>query len=182
LQTLRDEILQTEQIRSDLLKWKLVLAGALGATGLGFAGARGSVTDADLILCAIPPVCLYVDLLSRHLSLRILVIGAFLRRYGAAYGAVELARYEQHVDGARDLSWRPLHLPLPRRVSAFDLEDWAVSWSTIVLSGAVLVYGFTGARGEFQLSFMASGGIGLGITLVAMYVYRGLFDATNKPG
>lgn len=76
--TLRQEILQSQQTRSDLLKWKLGLVGAIGAVGLGLAGSRVS-NHADLVLCAVPLVCIYVDFLCRHLSLRILVIGVFFR-------------------------------------------------------------------------------------------------------
>jgi hypothetical protein len=45
LEKLRDEILQTENTRSDLLKWKLGLVGAIGAAGLGFAGSVGTPTS-----------------------------------------------------------------------------------------------------------------------------------------
>ena len=178
MQTLRDEILQTQQTRSDLLKWKLVIAGALGSVGLGFAGAEDSAKNADLVLCAVPPVCVYVDLLSRHLSLRILVIGTFMRSHGGQYGASELAAYEAHAQHARKLGRVPWYLPL-RNVSAFALEDWAVSWSTIVLSIGVLGYGVVGDPG-FREPFIASGLIGLVVTVFAMSVYRRLFKATNR--
>jgi hypothetical protein len=78
MEGLRDEILQSEGVRSDLLKWKLALAGILGAAGLGFSGSE-DLRHADLVLCAIPPVCVYVDLLCLHLNLKMLVIGTFLR-------------------------------------------------------------------------------------------------------
>ena len=66
-----------------MLKWKLVLVGTLGAAGLGLAGAsRHTPGHPELVLCAVPFVSVYVDLLCRHLSLRILVIGRYLRRPG----------------------------------------------------------------------------------------------------
>ncbi len=37
MEKLREEILQAEQTRSDLLKLKLSLVGAIGALGLGFS-------------------------------------------------------------------------------------------------------------------------------------------------
>jgi hypothetical protein len=37
---LRDEIIESEKARADFLKWKIVLAGAIGATGAGGSLAR----------------------------------------------------------------------------------------------------------------------------------------------
>lgn len=69
MQTLREEILQAQRTRSDLLKWKLGLVGVIRSVGLGLAGSRVP-THAELVLCAIPFGCVYVDLLCRHLWLR----------------------------------------------------------------------------------------------------------------
>jgi hypothetical protein len=49
MESLREEILRSEGVRSDLLKWKLALAGTLGAAGLGFfllSGFSGLVITA----------------------------------------------------------------------------------------------------------------------------------------
>jgi hypothetical protein len=123
MEKLRDEILQAEQTRMDLLKWKLLLAGAIGATGLGLAGAEDSPGQADLVLCAVPLICVYMDLACWHLSLRILVIGSYFR---TCHAEEDFGRYQKHVQINRD---------------AFSLEDLALRWSTIVLSIAVLGYG-----------------------------------------
>lgn len=179
MQTLRDEILQAHQTRSDLLKWKLVVAGGLGAVGLGFAGAEGPVTNADLVLCAIPPACLYVDLLCRHLTLRIIVIGTFLNKHGAAHEAALLAAYEHHAERARNLSRKGRILP-SRTMSAFALEDWALSWSTIALSLAVLVYGAIAKNDEFLPPFVVSGVLGVAVTVFAMVVYTRRFAGTTN--
>jgi hypothetical protein len=122
---LRAEILQAQKARSDLLKWKIALVGVIGAAGLGLAGSHIAGHPA-LVLCAIPPVCAYVDLLCRHLSLRMLVIGAFFRTEPDTGDAGVIPRYEKFAAENR---------------RAFGLEDWALMWSTVAVSVAVAAYG-----------------------------------------
>ncbi|MGH3013519.1 MAG: hypothetical protein ACRDOP_10345 [Gaiellaceae bacterium] len=170
METLRQEILQAQTIRSDLLKWKLALVGGLGAAGLGFAGSEG-LRNADLVLCAIPPVCVYVDLLCRHLSLRILVVGRFLYTASRNDPALApLAAYEDFVERTRNLPVED-----GRRRSAFDLEDWAVSWSSFALSLAIAVYGAT-RPSWFAVPFVVSGLVGLVVTWLAQRLFRDRFE------
>jgi hypothetical protein len=164
MDTLREEALNSQSARSDLLKWKLVLVGALGAVGLGLAGAADTTGQPDLVLCAIPPVCLYVDLLCRHLSLRILVIGSYFR-FSPEPDASVLRAYETHADELR---------------SAFALEDWAVAWSTLVLSIAVFGYGFS-VPGEFKAPFFVSGALGVVVTVAAEIIYRRKVTVVRQP-
>src|SRR5215210_2085665 len=103
MEKLREEILQSESVRTDLLKWKLALTGAIGAAGLGFAGSK-ELRHADLILCAIPPLCVYVDLLCLHLNLKMLVIGTFLRQWTASGSEQGLRDYELFVQKARRMT------------------------------------------------------------------------------
>jgi hypothetical protein len=124
MQTLREEILQAQRTRSDLLKWKLGLVGVIGSIGLGLAGSRVP-THADLVLCAIPFVCVYVDLLCRHLSLRMIVVGAFFRETDVpGQEAATLRKYEDAVKKRRDSKdnpcrafryWRRAPVPVIRR-------------------------------------------------------------------
>jgi hypothetical protein len=107
VEVLRQEVIETEHTRNDLLKWKLGLVGGLGAAGLGLAGSR-RLHHADLILAAIPPVAVYVDLLCRNLAIKMLVIGTFAPR--AVDGSQDpwqiLTDYEDHVNVVREL---PFH-------------------------------------------------------------------------
>ena len=66
--------------RIDLLKWKFIVIAALGSIALG-VGIRNenSQFPQEATFCLIPLVCVYVDLLCRHLNLRILVISKFIR-------------------------------------------------------------------------------------------------------
>jgi hypothetical protein len=123
VEQLRSEILEAHNARSDLLKWKLVLVAGLGTIGLGLTQEIGH----PIVLIGIPLVCAYVDLLTRHLTLRIHVIGTFLRGRTGPDPALALhAEFETFVE---------------RNRSAFDFEDWALYLSSIVLSLGVAAYG-----------------------------------------
>lgn len=191
MEKLRDEILQAESVRSDLLKWKLGLVGTIGAAGLGFAGfgfsgSTDHLRHADLVLCAIPPVALYVDLLCLHLTLRILVIGSFLQN--STHAGAEPARvyreYETFAHKARELPEPPAtpepSATPPRKTkgrptkSAFDLEDWALIYSTWGLSAAVGAYGvywLTQSSWWVGLVFLISGASGVLATLFGHHQY-----------
>jgi hypothetical protein len=162
METLRAEVLQAQRTRSELLKWKLGLVGAIGAIGLGFAGSRTSA-HVDLVLCAVPPVCLYVDLLCRHLTLRMLVISAFFQRNRARSQDWEAIKEYEKLAGA-----------VRENRDAFALESWAVSGSTAAVSGAVFFYGVL-LHGDdaVHIAFMLSGFIAGAFTLFASVAYDG---------
>jgi hypothetical protein len=128
---LRQEIIETEKARTDFLKWKLIGVAALGATGLGLTQSP-RVPGASLLLALIPPVCFYVDLVCWHSSLRILVIGRFLGRSDQA--TAEQVAYEKFAERAR-------HMGGKKKTNVFALEDWALVWSTCVLSLLIALAG-----------------------------------------
>jgi hypothetical protein len=175
MEMLREEILQSERVRSELLKWKLGLVGALGALGLGFAGTE-RLNHADLVLCAISPVCVYVDLLCRHLTLKMLVIGRFLASLKESGDATArtYAAYEKRAQNARAISVGNNG----GSVSAFALEDWALSLSTLALSLAIIVYGLA-AWSELSIPFVVSGAAGLLATAVGRRQYSVRFRAVE---
>ncbi len=113
---LPDEIIEAQKCRSDMLKWKLVLVAVLGAAGLGLSE---KVNAAPLVLCMIPFVCLYVDLLCCNNNVRQILIGSY-------YNTCEQDAYECFVGKHR---------------RAFALEDWALFWSTRVLCALVTLAG-----------------------------------------
>jgi hypothetical protein len=175
---LRDEILQAQRARSDLLKWKLVLVGTLGSVGLGLAGSR-RVSHADLVLCAVPLVSAYVDLLACHLSIRIRVIGAYIR------GRSGDQSYESFVEHVRVLKLAQRTSTRRKGVSAFDLEDWAIWWSTGFLSLSVLVYGiYVGVSAPHNLAallvpFIMSGLTGIATSFRTQRSYRSRLNAVD---
>jgi hypothetical protein len=163
MEKLRDEILLAESTRSDLLKWRLALVGAIGAAGLGFAGAA-ELRHADVVLCALPPVTTYVDLLARHLTLRILVIGAFLRSERAE--ETTYRAYEEFAEWARSMDGRG---------SAFALEDWALKYSSYGLSAAVAGYGvyqLVALDSTYGVPFVVSGVIGGIVAALGNHLYQ----------
>jgi hypothetical protein len=129
-QELRNEIIESEKAGSDLLRSKLIFTGTLAAVALGFSGG-GSTTQfpAPLVLCGIPLVCVYVDLLCTHLWLRILVIGRYLRdQQKREHADKEVPSYEEYANKDK-----------VRKV--LNLEEWTLYWSTIIFSGGVIMIG-----------------------------------------
>lgn len=116
---LSDEIVATQQSRSEYLKWKLVLVAALGAVGLGL---DEKISAAPLLLALIPWVCVYVDLLCGSLNARLILIGTF-------YAKKRHDEYEEFVQKNRDV---------------FTVEDAALYWSTLALCGILLIFGVAG--------------------------------------
>ena len=156
---LRDEIIESEKTRNDLLKWKLILVAALGAAGLGI-GSQGA-KDLVVLLALVPVVCLYVDALCFHAELRILAIASFLRMLPAT----ELERqYENHCKANR---------------RHFSLEGWALLGTTVALSLAVFVVGQGHGRqygvdpGPAGIVLTWAGGSGAVAGLVFFFFFRG---------
>ena len=126
METLRQEILESQKARSDFLKWKLVVVAGLGAAGMGFTS--GGYRYGHVVLCFIPFACIYVDLLCRHLSLRIFIIGQFIKSEKPEdVNAQYVHLYERFSD---------------RLSYAFTLEAWDLHWSTIAISICIAPIGW----------------------------------------
>lgn len=128
LEPLRNEIVASEKNRVDLLKYKLVAVAALGAIGLGLKSSDDPLFNPQYVLCIIPFVCLYVDALCCHNTLRILVIAEYLKSVGDPYETY-IAR------GGKQLR----HI--------FGLEDLALNWSTRLLTISLGVWGVVNLLG-----------------------------------
>lgn len=125
LESFKNEIIEAEKGRTDLLKWKLILIAALGAVGLGIGGDESrssSFSSLHLVLCLIPFVCVYVDLLCKHLQMRILVISKFFQIHSSEKPEKEMIDFQAYEHFCENVR------------SVFNLEDWAQHWSTIMLS------------------------------------------------
>jgi len=149
----KTEIIEAEKSRTDLLKWKLIIVATLGAVGLGIdpedSGSTSAVMSPILALSLIPLAATYVDLLCKHLQLRILVVSEFFQK---CTPNEEIPGY--FIDYEKFCGEK-------RR--AFDLEDWAQVYSTVVLSVLVPLVAASRLRlceGELWVIF-ASGSIGL---------------------
>jgi hypothetical protein len=88
---LRDEVLAFHAAQRELMKWKLVGIGALGAIALGVPSP--STSAAGFVICLAPFLAAYCDLLCREYDLRVAISGAFLRSEGDVF-----AKYERFVN------------------------------------------------------------------------------------
>lgn len=185
MSSLREEIVASQKLRSDLYKWKLIIVSALGAAGLGFTehGEHAGFRYAYLVLVLIPFVCFYVDLLCKHVSIRIMVIGTFIR---LGFCGVETA-YEGFVVKTRE------------KLNVFVLEDWALQGSTTVLSSLIMFGGLlflvipemepgsvaigrisVPMRYVVALMFTGSGLAGVILSLVAEWLYKRRMKAVSE--
>jgi hypothetical protein len=158
---LRDEIIESQKARADLFKWKIILVAAIGAAVLGVgdplggsaASADSLVSKREYLLCLVPLVCVYTDILCAHMNLRIRVIGQFLRIHplGAVTddSAAQVA-YENFAHKARNMA-KPSPIGVLRdawselfdsTLDAYVFEDIALHASSMALSLFVAMWGF----------------------------------------
>jgi hypothetical protein len=117
MQTLRDELLQSQATVMDLAKWKLIAVGATAITGLGFPGDRAPNAESGvLVLFSSGFVAAYVDVLIYRRLLAIHTIGRYLRLHpGDDDESSKLQRWETFMRELRnstrlELSERWAHL------------------------------------------------------------------------
>ena len=158
---LRQEIVESQKSQAELLKWKLIATAAVAGAGLGIQVPAAAKSDARLLICLIPLICAYVDLLSLHIVVRIIVIAAFLRERGD--------EYEAFVHSIRDKKRNP-----------FRFELMALHGSSGVISAIIFVFGVVGLFAGWDLvvsgAYTACGLIGCCVT---WYLYR-LFSGRAK--
>lgn len=111
------------------MKYKLLAIAALGTIGLGFSEQKGAIVEADYILCIIPFVCMYVDLLCYHNDMRILVIGNFLGCSGDSY--------ENYISKLGARNGRPAGAGY-----YFELENFSLHWSSVFSGACLALYGY----------------------------------------
>jgi hypothetical protein len=169
--TLRTEVIESQKVRSDLLKWKLLICAVVGATALGLSE---KATKAPLALAVIPLACLYVDLLCRHLSLRNHAIGCFLRE--SKHADEVLKAYEKYYREASK-GW-------------FSLEDLALIGFTVVVSIIVYFVGMSAldvplwSWGWPAVLFPASAGLAILFSGALEFYYRCLrkkYEVSAEP-
>lgn len=177
-QELRNEIIESEKAGSDLLRWKLVFTGVLAAVALGLNGGDGRSGDAapqfpaQLVLCCIPFVCVYVDLLCTHLWLRILVIGRYLR-----------GQQEHELADKEGLGYEEFASKADVR-HVLSLEEWTLYWSTMILSIGVAVIGtwlnWNDGTGCLRfLPYWFSGFLGVVLSLATRGAYQSRIKNLN---
>ena len=136
MDSLRQEMLEAQKRRADLIKWKLLLVSALAATGLGLTNSP-SVPYIELILCCIPFVCAYADVLCHHQGLIVIVIAEFIRSQAAKADDSDVAEYEKFALIVRQIPYKK------GKISAYDLERRNLKWASIIFSASIAVYAVT---------------------------------------
>ena len=124
ISALREEIRESEKVRMDFLKYKLIAVGTIGSIGLGFS-KNGNI----IILSLIPLVCLFVDILCYHNNLRIFVIASFLKKKKDPYEKFVADLFVKSVEAGKSDCY------------VFKLEDYALLWSTLIVSLLIFFIG-----------------------------------------
>ena len=163
---LRQEIVEAQKARTDLVKWKLLLVSVLGATGLGLTGSPNT-PYVELILCCIPFVCTYVDLLLYHQALLINVIGEFMRSH------LDLTdKQDKSLRDYETFSWKVRHMKIKEReISAFDLEKMVLAWSSMLISASILIFAVAKWK-RASIPIGISGMLGIGFAIWAAREYE----------
>jgi hypothetical protein len=157
---LRLEIVEAQKSRTDLMKYKLVVAAALGAVALGVGPAAGA-KQVPYVVGIIPLVCLYVDAVCDHNDIRMMIIGRYLRSEGLPYFGYETLA--QHLR------------------TRFSLERVALDWSSLSISSGLLCFGLvyaTRPQSDWTLVWITttSGALGLFLTLALRRNHRRIME------
>jgi hypothetical protein len=168
----KNEIIETQKAKTDLMKWKLILVATLGAFGLGFTSQIpivGTNTSYHLILGLVPLVCIYTDLISNHLQLRILVISKFFQNYKSQEIQSNITMFSSYVRFCESV--RPV----------FKLEDLAERWSTVFLSALVILFSTTIHLSKLtQILLLVSGSFGIFFSIILNNIYKNKTKILNK--
>lgn len=173
---LRREIVESQRSGADFLKWKLIATATVASIALGLRAhpvtglePQKGGPPVQLIICLIPLICAYVDMVSLDLAIRILAIGAFLRAHGDVY--------ENWVQDERGSDENP-----------FRFAPVAVHGSSFIVSFLILGVGLVGASLKWEsfevAAYVTSGLLGTAVTIVLSYLYydRKKHLASTYPG
>jgi len=155
---LRQEIVESQKSQADFLKWKLIAVAAVSSVALGVHLPDGKVADSvRSLLCLVPLICAYVDLISLHIMIRIMTIGIFLRRSGDLY---ENFTFEVREKAASN---------------PFIFEAVALHGSSMVFSALIFLLGWTGAPNASLAIWVANGYMIAGLFGVFVTAFSWLF-------
>jgi hypothetical protein len=159
---LRQEIIEAEKTQADYLKWKLISVASIASIFLSFKVVNSY--DLSILLCVIPLICTYVDLISVHLMLRIVVIGTYLRKTKRELGQPDYIDVKDYETFVSDILGEVRSSPL----SPFGLELTAIHGSTLILSIIILIHGYNLASSNASLAYLyfVSGFIGIIFTIL----------------
>lgn len=155
---LASEITESQKVRSDLLKWKVIAVALIASVGLGISS---KYLQFELALCVIPFVMSYIDALCIHINLRIFSIAKWHRTDKAEElednsEFIYMQEYEKFTVEAFN-------------AGAFNLEKWTIFYSSLVVNLVVVLTPLFGLKSEAEninYWLVASGLAGLFFTIV----------------
>ena len=168
MKELRQELMEAQKLRFQLIQWKLAIVAALGAAGLGLTGSK-AVPNGSLLLCLIPIACIYADALIYHQGVICHVIGKFLQEHGCSSGGDDMktiAAYENFV-----MSCRVLITKKGKKIDVYSLEKLDLHIATLVISGFIIIVPSLLAQ-SWRTYFIASGLIGV----ISSLFLRGAYE------
>jgi hypothetical protein len=150
MEKLRDELIAAQEGRLDVVKWKLLSIGGIGAVALGLGEGKSAE---PALLALVPLLCVYVDLAYWNLSIRMNAIGQYLRQQkdGPFFGYETFATSNFFVFVFEDAAMLALTLVsalflakypyvLPRVTSSSVFVHGAAKWGATVDVVAFLLY------------------------------------------
>lgn len=162
---LRTEIIESQKVRSDLMKWKIIAIAVIGSIGFGVSKTNNTF---ELALCIIPFVMAYIDALCLHITLRILSIS----KWHQSEPAKELENNDEFIymgeyEKYAKLAWK---------AGAFNLDKWTVFFSSLVINLALItapLFDEENKLFQFGNYIILCGAIGLAVTIfLRLYVNR----------
>jgi hypothetical protein len=157
---LRQEIIESQKTQADFLKWKLISVATVGAISFGFtSNVKLTASSAKLLLCMVPMLCAYVDLISLHLMIRIITIGLYLKIQGN--------NYESYVGQIRERS----------KANPFIFEVGALHGSSLLFNIIVVGLGFALPKGpdnwpeQYLTAYVVAGMLGIVWTIFLWMIY-----------
>jgi len=179
MEILRTELVEAQKARTDFIRWKLLFVGTLGAIGLGLTTSK-AVPNAELVLCCIPFVCAYVDTMCLHFSLRVVIIGEFLRRNDDV--DAQLSRYESFVDLTRTMHASD---GAPQ-IDAFALQNMLIPGSTLVINiallGLAVMFGLQQDSPHNGMLIGLTAALGIGASMWIEHAYQRRKNAIRDVG
>jgi len=179
VEKLREEIIESQKSRLDLLKWKIILVAALGAAAFGVSAEKGT-GGVPSLLALVPLVCLFVDIVCHHTDVRIMFIGSFLRTCDEPTASA----YERYCSKGREY---------------FTLENGALTGTTLAVSVLIIVmggfllwdlmtlaaFGITGGSSGLPphplgILFVSAGGVTIPGTIYFHYGHKRKVDVLNN--
>lgn len=149
---LRQEIIESQKTQADFFRWKLISIAFLFSISFaipvldGYAGAK-------LLICLVPLVSLYVDLISLPILIRMVAIGNYMKIHGS--------HYDKFIFTARKRSF----------------ERLASHGSTIIFDIIVMTLGVILPKGPdhwppaYLNAYFSSGALGIAVTLLLWKIH-----------